>query len=450
MGTAMDLLGRRLSRTVFVLVLAPLLAASLRADDEKLVKRLEQLNSQLVKAFGDLAEKYDGLKDPEAAHLLASCAIGFGNKDPKLATIKGGWEVDLFVGKVRGGEVLADVNPIETALRGVANEYKRILEPLLASIKKGDVSAAAKALIHDSVPKYELARGAHEYIQATQRFNKLRRAMGLRAILWDFEASRQLILACWYMGETDDYREEDKSDLSSPLYTPAVELAKAKCHRPLYRKLREFPEGFRSYAFLRQDILNPNVRQLWLAHWVGGKKVDPMSAYAIPQLEYRQDIPTPLERYTRGTVVEAWPAWKDTEETVVVDGKKVPIVRYPHDLEQDVPPVFSNGRGAMEYGWAKSELDFLGKAGVPIMVRVFSRGIPSNIDVELKERAGSTIPVRIYPTGDSRVSFSGDWATILVVPERHLGSAASYTIRVSFKLGESGIDKSWSFKTGSK
>ncbi len=55
--------------------------------------------------------------------------------------------------------------------------------------------------MHDLVPKVEIARGAEECIQP---FNKLRRAMGLRALLWDFEKSRQLVLSCWHTGGTDD------------------------------------------------------------------------------------------------------------------------------------------------------------------------------------------------------------------------------------------------------
>jgi hypothetical protein len=177
---------------------------SVQTQDDKLEKRASQLSAQLVKALEGLARTYDEKSDPEAVHLLASCALGFGSKDPKLATIKGAREVDLFVGKLRGGEVLADANPIDTALRGIAFELKKLIDQQIPLLKKGELSEAAKALVHDLVPKYEIARGAEEYIQATQRFNKLRRAMGLRALLWDFEKSRQPILACWYMGEMGD------------------------------------------------------------------------------------------------------------------------------------------------------------------------------------------------------------------------------------------------------
>ena len=418
--------------------------------DEKLAERAAKIDERFVKAFEGLAKKYDEAKDPEAAHLLASCAVGFGSKDVKVAGIKGSREADVFLARLRGGEVLADANPIDSALRGLAVEYKKLLEPLFPQLKKGELSAAAKSLVHDLVPKYEIARGAEEYIQATQRFNKLRRAMGLRALLWDFEKSRALILACWYMGETDDYRSEDKSDTTSPLYTESVELAKQQCSRPLYRQLREYPDTLRPYALIREDLLNPDARQLWLAHWTGGKKIDPMTAYAIPHVPFRKDIPTPSERYARATLVEQWPGWKDTEDTVLIAGIKVPVVRYPHDAELNAPPTFSNGRGAMERGWDKSEQDFLAKAGVPIMLRVFTRDRASDVSVELKTKSGKPIPSRIYVNGDKRIAFAGDWATILALPESQLELGTEYTVRVTCKVNDTPVERSWSFKTRAK
>lgn len=430
-----------------LVVLGLMLGPAVQADDEKLAKRADQLTAQLVKNLEQLAKKYEELNDPEAAHLLASCALGFGSKDPKLPGIKGSREVDLFVGKLRGGEQLADANPIDTALRGIAYELKKLLDPLFPKLKKGELSAAAKDLVHDLVPKYEIARGAEEYIQATQRFNKLRRAMGLRAVLWDFERSRQLILACWYMGETEDFRSEEKSNSSSPMYSEGVELAKQQCSRPLFRELKEYPDTLRPYALIRQDLLNPDARQLWLAHWVGGKKISPMTAYAIPQLQFRADIPTPSQRYSRDTVVEQWPDWKDTEDTVQLEGRKVPIVHYPHESEQDAPAVFSNGKGAMETGWAKSELDFLGKAGVPIMLRVFTRGAPSDVTFDLRNKAGRQVPLRVYLNGDERVRFYGDWITIVGVPDGHLESGVEYNARLSFKINQDPVERSWTFRT---
>jgi hypothetical protein len=432
-------------------IVALLLASPrLEADDEKLAKRVDQLTAQLVKNLEDLAKKYDGLNDPEAAHFLASCAVGFGSKDPKVAGIKGAREVDLFVGKLRGGEQLADANPIDTALRGIATDAKKLLDSLLPQLKKGELSPAAKNLVHDLVPKYEIARGAEEYIQATQRFNKLRRAMGLRGILWGFEQSRQLILACWYMGETEDYRNEEKSDSTSPLFSPSVDLAKRLCAGMLFRTPKDLPEDIRPYALVRQDLLNPDARQLWLAHWAGGKKINPMSLYAIPQVGFRLDIPTPSQKYTRETVAEQWPDWKDTEDTTLIDGTKVPLVRYPHDSEPDAPLVFSNGRGAMESGWEPSELDFLAKAGVPIMLRIFTRGQASDVSVELKSKSGTTKPTRLYLNGDKRVSFAGDWITVLALPEAKLDPGVEYVVRMTCTANGTRVERTWSFKTRDK
>ena len=434
----------RLLAPVLAVLLLP--APRLDADDEKLAKRADQLTSQLVKNLEDLAKKYDGLSDPEAAHFLASCAVGFGSKDTKVAGIKGSREVDLFVGKLRGGEQLADANPIDTALRGIAFESKKLLDSLLPQLKKGDLTAVAKSIIHDLVPKYEIARGAEEYIQATQRFNKLRRAMGLRAILWDFEKSRELILACWYMGETGDFRSEGTSDTLSPLYSAGVEVGKIRCSGMVFRTLKDLPEDIRAYALVRQDLLNPDARQLWLAHWAGGKKINPMCLYAIPQVGFRSDIPTPSQRYSRETVVEKWPDWKDTEDTVAIEGIKVPVVRYPHDGESDAPLVFSDGRGAMESGWAASEHPFLAKAGIPIMLRVFTTGKISDVSVTLSTTSRRDIPTRLY-LGDKGVSFAGEWVTLLALPEAKLDPGVEYTVQMNGKVKGTLVERSWSFKT---
>jgi hypothetical protein len=155
--------------------------------EDKLSDRIAKIDDRLTKAFEGLARKYDELQDPEAAHFLASCAVGLGSKDQKVAGIKASREVDVFLARLRGGEALADANPIDTALRGLEAEYRKILESLLPQLKRRELSAAARKLLLDLVPKCEIARGAEEYIQALQRFNKLSKAMQLRGILWDFE-----------------------------------------------------------------------------------------------------------------------------------------------------------------------------------------------------------------------------------------------------------------------
>ena len=60
----------RLMRGLLIAVIAALGGStSIAQTDEKLSKRIEKLDVRLVKAFVDLAQQYDGLKDPEAAHL---------------------------------------------------------------------------------------------------------------------------------------------------------------------------------------------------------------------------------------------------------------------------------------------------------------------------------------------------------------------------------------------
>lgn len=439
-----------MSKVTFSILFGLVFSPTLTADDDKLAKRVEQLTAQLVKSLEDLAKKYDTLGDPEAAHFLASCAVGFGSKDTKVAGIKGSREVDVFLAKLRGGEELKDPNPIDTALRGIAFESKKLLDTLLPQLKKGELSTAARNMAFDLVPKYEIARGAKEYIQATQRFNRLRREMGLRGILWDFENSRQLIQACLYMGETEDYRTDDVSDKTSPFYSDAVELAKTQTAKLVLRSLSEVPGDMRSFALVRQELLNPDARQLWLAHWAGGRKINPMTVYAVPQVGFRQDIPTPSERYSRETVVEAWPGWKDTEDTVALGGAKVPVVRYPYAGEPDAPTFFSNGRGGLEAGWAKSEHDFLGKAGLPIMLRVFGAGQPTNVQVELSSKAGKKVTTRIYLGGDKRVNLNPKWITVLALPDVHLEAGGEYSVSVALQVGETPIQRSWTFKTRPK
>jgi hypothetical protein len=252
------------------------------------------------------------------------------------------------------------------------------------------------------------------------------------------------------MGETEDYLPENKSDTGSPFYSEGVEVAKQRCARMVHRSLKDYPGDIRSYALVRQDLMNPDARQLWLAHWPGGRKINPMSVYAIPQVGFRQDIPTPSQRYSRETVVESWPGWKDTEDTVQLQGAKVPIVRYPHDAESEAPSVFSNGRGGLEGGWAKSEHDFLGKAGVPIMLRLFTAGRPAEVTVEIKSKSGKVVPTRIYSNGDSRVHLSGDWVTVLALPESQLEPGLEYSVKISFKASDTPVERSWSFKTRAK
>src|SRR5207247_8391091 len=82
----------------------------------------------------------------------------------------------------------------------------------------GGLSEETRKVMLDTGVKYELSRGAHEYVQAAQRVNTLRKAMKLRGILWDMSASRDLVLSAWYTCETGDWELKDPKK-NSPFYT---------------------------------------------------------------------------------------------------------------------------------------------------------------------------------------------------------------------------------------
>lgn len=415
--------------------------------DEKLGKRIAKLDEKLLGSLADLAKKHDADKNPEAAHFFASCAVGFGSKESGIAAIKGGWETDLFMGKVRGGEITKDTREIKAALGTHALEYKRLIESLLSGAKEGSLSGASKQALFDCGIRYEVARSAHGYILATQRFNRLRREMGLRAVLWDFDVSHKLILAAWYMAETGDASSTSKSNEKSLYYDAAVERAKAEVAKSPFHTLDEHPDFLRSYALVRQDIMNPNCRRLWLAQWQGGKKLESITLYAIPQQQLREDIPTPTMRFKNETVVKGW---VDTEETVEIKGRKVAYVKYPYGGESDAPWYFSNGQGAQEAYWDDAESAFLKRAGVPIMLRFFAEGNLSDVSARLNDGSGREVSCRVYGCGDKRVALPRHLPTVLVVPEKHLDKGASYSISVKCIFEGVAIEKSWSFTTRSK
>src|SRR5579863_2018991 len=283
------------------LLILTLLAAALAGQpshaqaDDKLAKKVEKLDGQLVKKCSEFAIKYDEEKNPEAAHFFASCAIGYGGKDDKVIGIKNAWEVAVFIGKVRGGQVLKDVEPIISALSGLNQEYRTIRDSLWTPGTRGTLSEGSIKVLREAGVKMELTQNAHEYIRATQRFNALRQAMGLRGIYWDFENSTRLIMVAWYMGQTGDYTDDqfskDGANKNHPIYTPAVEDAKKETSRPHNVELSQYPDHLKAFPQVRQDILNPNARMLWFAHWGKGVTLPHMVLFAIPQLPYRDDIP---------------------------------------------------------------------------------------------------------------------------------------------------------------
>lgn len=417
------------------------------ADDEKLAKKISKLDSQLVKAFEKLARQYDELKDPEAAHLLSECAVAYGSKDEKVKAIKTSWETFVFIGKFRGGVVTPDPAPIVTTLGSLDTEYFKIVDILVAQARKDGISEETKKVLHDCAVKHELARGAHEYIQATQRINALRRAMGLRGVLWEYEASSKYISAAWYMAQTGDTGGDlklEEANLKSYYNTPSVALSKKVTSRLVGESLRGQPESICASAHVRADLLNPNARRLHLASWVGGRVFNPIVIYAIPQLPYRDDIPTPEKRFADESIVKSLDGWVDTEDTFLADGKRVAYSRYPYEGEPDAPTSYSK---AGETGWARGEDKYLEKAGVPIMVRFYTSGSTSEVEVELKGKDGTPFSCRIYKDGDERLVNPDPWPTILLLPEKVLRPRTKYTVRVKCLVNGSAFESSWSFST---
>lgn len=434
------------------LILAALAAAlagqtSHAQSDDKLTKKVEKLDAQLVKKCSELALKYDEAKDPEAAHFFASCAIGFGCKDDKVIGIKNAWEIAVFIGKVRGGQLLKDVEPIISALSGLNQEYRGIRDTLWTPGIRGTLPESSIKLLREAGVKMELTQSAHEYIRITQRFNSLRQAMGLRAIYWDFENSTRLILVGWYMGQTGDYTDDQFSkggaNKTHPLYTQAVEDAKRDTARSHTIELSQYPDYLKGFPQLRQDILNPNARMLWFAHWSKGATLPRMVLYAIPQLPYRDDIPTPTARFKDETLVKPWSEWIDTEDTITLGGMKVPYVRYPYDGESDAPFTCYAG----EEGWEKEEYKHLRNAGVPIMLRFFMKTIPTEVESSLVDGKSKTISCRLYLNGDKRVHRLGGWATVLLLPEEQLRQGEKYAVTIKCKVENAPFERAWTFTT---
>ena len=437
-----------LMRTPLFLMLAALLSGpAIAQSDEKLLKKIEKLDGHLVKAFEQLAKDYDDRKDPEASHFLAECAVSYGSKDERVKAIRTSWEVLVYIGKFRGGVVTPDPTTIVTTLGSSDVEYMKIVDLLVAQARKDGISEEMKRILHECAVKHELARGAHQYIQATQRINALRRAMGLRGVLWDFEASSKYISAAWYMAQTGDTGFEvqfEASKSTSIYFSPSVAMANKLTSRLVGEGLRDQPEHLRSFAHVRADLLNPNARRLHLASWVGGKVFNPITLYAVPQLPYRTDIPTPEKRFSDETVVKAWENWVDTEDTFQIGGKRVPYSRYPYDGEPDSPLGYSR---VGETGWARGESKYLEKAGIPIMIRFYTSGATSDIEADLTDKDGTPLPCRIYKEGDKRLEYPDPWPMVLLLPEKQLRPRTRHTVRVKCAVNGSPFEKEWSFST---
>lgn len=441
-------MGRMTSRWalgLFIALLAPgrAPAAQVAKDDEKLGKQIGRLDTEFQKALTELAKKYDKEQIPEAAHFFASCALGFGSKEEGLAPIKASHEAAVYLGRLRGGEPLKETAPITSALGGVSTSYKKILDPWMYRLRRGQLPEETRKQMFEIAVKYELSRGAHEYVQATQRFNSLRKAMGVRAVLWDFEESRKLILGGMYTCESGDWQLKNLKK-ESPFFSENVEAGKRTSRGA--NKLPELPEDLRSYALIRQDLLNPNARTLRLGFWGVGNKIDYWALYGIPLLPFRDDIPTPSQKFRGETLVKDW---VDIEDTIEIGGKKVPYVKYPYHGETDLPVWFSNGKGYMEEGWEKSEYDLLEHGGLPIMIRFFTDTAPSEVEASLTDKSGKKCACRVYLNGDKRADLD-NLATILLLPEKQLDAFTEYTVALQCKIGATPFEKSWIFKTRGK
>ncbi len=446
-----------MSRLLGLVVLGgalPVLALAQDAPDE--AKGQKALDERFLPALVELAKLYNGKGDPEACCFFCECALGFGAGDAEaLKGLKKKWEDEVYYGRVRGGVVLKDAAPIEKAMGGLGKEYRAIVEELLKKgASKEGLTDAQKQVMWACVVRSELARGAHEYVQATQRFNELRRSMKLRAILWDFENSSKLILGGWYMGETGDWRGED-TDKAAVSYTANVEFAKNETNllprgqgsRSIDYAFPDLADEIRALALIRMSLLNPDARRLWLANWSGGKKewTEWIRMYSIPRGVYRPDIATPSRHYGRETVAEEKDRWTDLEERIRIGGKDLVLSKYPYEGESDAPWSYGSG---IELSWNDPKPDTW-RCGLPIMIRFFVEAELTDVETELRKDKGWPVGCRRYLTGDERVDLK-PCATILLIPEKRLDKDTKYHITIKCKVGGTPYERKWSFTTRAK
>jgi hypothetical protein len=247
------------------------------------------------------------------------------------------------------------------------------------------------------------------------------------------------------MAQTGDYENEPGKDRNKDhvCYTVDVEDARKNTSRMPNLELSAYPEYLRHFSLIREDLVNPNARTLILAHWGKGWALHQFVIYAIPQLPYREDIPTPGARFKDETVVKKLDGWVDVEETFAIGGKKVPFVRYPYDGEVDAPRKCYGG----ETGWEKSEYKFLDGAGTPIICRFFIDAVPTDVNVQLSLPDGKSVPYRLYLNQDKRVRLH-NWATVLAITEAPLERGTKCNVRMKCTLEGSVFEKSWAFSVG--
>ncbi len=432
-----------------------LLIPAMQADD--LDVRVQKLNERLVAAFVELAGDYDTKKEPEACHFFAECAIGLGPKDEKTVALRKKWEDEVYYGRSRGGVPIAqkELAALDAHLGALAKEARTILDALVEEAQKGKIKDEQRSRLQRIALRCELARGAGEYIQATQRFNATRSKMKLRAILWDFDSSSRLIVASWHMSETADWTPEQKSAEDAWSFSASVPWAKENANRlPTwdYNKLKialpDVVDEIRPLAVVREHLLNPDARRLWLGHWGKGRKLQSIKLYAIPRGEYRRDIATPTSRFRGETIAEDRDRWTDVEETIQVGTSKVAVAQYPFDGEPDAPTTFGGGERT-ELNWSDPTIDQKGlfTMGLPIMLRFFGGEKITDLDFDVKAKGGRALSCRKYLNGDKRVDME-NLPTVLLLPEKPFDKGATYQVRIKGKLDGTPFERKWEFATG--
>jgi hypothetical protein len=430
--------------------LAALLLCVAMAQGDDPSTRLEKLNAKAIDACVALAGEYDANKDPEAAHFFAECALGLGAKDDKITALRKKWEDEVYYGRSRGGQVLADAKPIDDRMAPIARQARDLLDELVRDIQRNaSDSQPIRSLAGRTAVLHELARGASDYVRAVQRFNALRAKMKLRALLWEFEPSSRLMIGAWYMCETGD-TVANAPDTKAASFTDHVAFARDESNRspncPV--ALRDYADRVRSFGLMREDLLNPDARRLWLGWWNGGVKLKCMALYAVPRAPYRKDIPTPSAKSRGETVVEERDRWQDIEEVMKVGSTSVPVSQYPYAGESDAPTTFGGGAGD-EAGWSDPVVERKGlySFGLPIMLRFFGGKDLTEVEFELKPKGGRPVSCRRYLNGDKRVDMA-NLPTVLLLPERPLDKGTTYEVRIKGKFDRTPFERNWEFTTG--
>lgn len=442
------MIGVRSTLLISALLLVGVHGASAQ-DGKDSSDRLAELDQKLRAAFTELAAQYDKANDPEAAAFFCECAIGLGSTDENVRSLKKKWEDAVYLGRTSVGEALKEGATIDRRLASAQDSAQATLKPLQEKGK--GLSESERGNLAELVVRFELASRAREYVEAVKGFNSVRRRMKLRAVLWDYAASKQFILGAWHIGETALAKGHEEA----VSFTPSVAFVEKHGNGlPDYgtrgATLATFVECIRPIALGRQDLLNPDVRRLWLGHFQGGRRFESMMVYAIPREEYRPDIATPTAR-SRETVAAERDGWQDIEQRVRIKDRWVVYAHYPYDDEVDAPRSFpkavhesvGSGRGFNDpqlKEWTR---------GLPIMLRFFDNSALSDVSFELRTSKGERVPCRQYLNGDKRVSMD-NLPTVLLFPERPLEPGVTYTVAIKCKLDGTPIEKTWTFTTRSR